>query len=495
MPINPSEVQWDDAPTLDAAAVQWDEPATEQDQAGKALGPWASAALRPVAEGVAALPLMAADVGVASRNLSAMAPAKAPQIYDEKTKSYIPDPNFHPETEANYEHPSKMFREALDSYTTTPQTMIGKGAELVSSALVGGLTGAPQAAAQAPAAFAGALPKSATAAAQSAGYVVPPASREGAGVLARTMEGIAGKTSVAQRAAMKNQPRTNELASKAIGLDAVPETGEAWKAALSAVREKAGQIYKQVGDSGEIVPDSAYLDELAQLGKGADEILKDFPDAAPAAAKETEKLVNSLLRDKFDAKSAMEYLKELRKQASGNLGFHAAADPAKRALGMAQREAAATLEDLVMRHLATKGKPELAEAFNKARQQIAKTYVVQGALNEGTGNIIASSIGNVAKKGKPLTDELGTIAKFAQAFPKASKEVTESFPGISPWDAGFALTGSLVAGPAAALYPAARIGLRELLTTQSLPKTVGAAGSSGATPRALAATIAQMENQ
>jgi hypothetical protein len=455
---------------------------------------------------------MAMDAGVAARNLSGMYPARAPQIYDEKTGKYVSDPNFNPELiqralpqsveslvsgkpsvtpgQQPYELPSAMFNRSLDENTVVP-TGVGKGAEFVSSTLLGARAiPNPTAAVQAPVS---ALPR----ATAGADYIVPPSQREGAGFLARTMEGIAGKTSVAQRAAMKNQPVTNELASKAIGLEKVPETGDAWKTALTGIREKAGKVYQDVANSGEIRPDDTYIEELAQLGKSADDILKDFPDAAPAAAEETDKLVNSLLRDKFNARSAMEYLKELRSQAASNLNWKNSADPAKRALGMAQREAAGTLEDLVVRHLGAQGKGELAAQFNQARQQIAKTYVVQGALNESTGNIVASGIGNVMKKGKPLTNELETIAKFARAFPKAAKEVNESFPGISPWDVAMTMTAGLATGnPAVAAYPLARIGLREAMTSRALPRAVGAVGNQAVpASRALASTVAQMENQ
>lgn len=463
MPINPAEVQWDTpAPAeIDPAAVQWDAAPAQDDQQDKALGPWASAVVRPLAKGVAALPLMAMDAGVAARNLL---------------------------TQENYEHPSKMFNRALDSYTTTPEG-IGKGAEFVSSVLAGAkAVPNPSAAVQAPAAFGAALPNASK-------YIVPPSMREGAGALTRTLEGIAGKTSVAQRAAMKNQPYTNELASKALGLDSVPESGEAWLSALNGVRKKAGEVYRQVGESGEIRPDTKYLDDLAELSQKSETILKDFPEAAPAAAKQIEKLTNSLLRDKFDAKSAMEYLKELRAQAAGNLSFAAKADPANRALGQAQRDAAETLEDMIVRHLGANGKEKLAQAFDSARTQIAKTYSVEGALNSATGNVVATNLAAQSKKGKYLSDELKQIADFARANPKSAKEVTESMPGISPWDAGFATIGSVATGnPLVAAYPLARVALREAMTRA--PKATAAAQpTANAAPRALASTLAQMEIQ
>jgi hypothetical protein len=159
----------------------------------------------------------------------------------------------------------------------------------------------------------------------------------------------------------------------------------------------------------------------------------------------------------------MAYLKELRAQASGNLsGMNY--DPAKRALGMAQREAASTLEDLIGRHLAANGTPELAQSFSQARRLIAVSHTIENALNESTGNVAASKLGQHLAKGKPISGELETAAKFARAFPKAAKEVTESMPGISPLDYyGSIGAAGLFGSPHLLLLPAMRMGIREAL--------------------------------
>lgn len=95
-------------------------PQAKTTQAAPILGPWASALVRPLAKGVAGLPLMAMDAGVASRNLLGDA-------YNKATGSQ-PTPD--------YELPSSMFNRTLDSYTQAP-TGIGKGAEFVSSMVAG----------------------------------------------------------------------------------------------------------------------------------------------------------------------------------------------------------------------------------------------------------------------------------------------------------------------------------------------------------------------
>jgi hypothetical protein len=422
---------------------------------GEAAKNVASAAIRPLAKGLGALPLMAMDAGVAARNLVGnVSRGEMPKLAD-----------FNPFASSGgspmeYELPSAQFNRSLDEYTRKPSGL-GQAAELVSSTLVGSRVPAPQAAQQAPAGFTtGARPTVAEQtlkASQEAGYVVPPATARPT-LGNRMMEGAAGKTSVAQAAAAKNQEVTNNLARRALQL---PEDAPLNLDTLNSIRAQAGKVYKAVGDSGEITPDGQFIDELASLGESAKAIAKDFPDADVGSTEKIGKLVDSLLQDKFNAKSALEYLKELRAQASANLSFQNSGDPAKKALGMAQREAAGTLEDLIGRHLASTGKPDLAAAFDGARRTIAKTYTVQSALNESTGNIAATALGSQLKKGKPLSGELETAAKFARAFPKAAKEVTESFPGISPWDFGWGGIGSVVAGnPLPAAYPFARMGLR-----------------------------------
>lgn len=122
---------------------------------------------------------------------------------------------------------------------------------------------------------------------------------------------------------------------------------------------------------------------------------------------------------------------------------------------MAQKEGASILEEQIERHLNAIGKGDVAKAFAGARRQIAISHTVENALNESTGNVIAGKLGKEMVKGKPLSGELETVAKFSRAFPKAAKEVTESMPGFSPLDFYAAAAAALV-HPGAALVPVAR---------------------------------------
>lgn len=416
---------------------------------------------RAVVNGVAAFPMMAMDAGVATRNLIENA---AHGVYPSWQNLNPLSPAGYAPGKFGHELPSAEFSKALTSAgVPEPRTTSEKVAGFIESTLAGSRIPGPQAKTQAPEGF---VPPAASPAEQvlrdsrEAGYVVPPTTTK-PNILNKLAEGFAGKLTTAQQASIKNQEVTNELVRKALGLQSgEPITPEA----LEGIRKAAGKVYEQIGNAGEIRPDAQYLKDLAQLGKGADEIAASFPGANVGATKQIDELVDSLLQDKFDSKAALQYLRELRKQASGNLSGMNAADPSKQALGMAQREAASTLEDLIGRHLEANGMGDVAESFARARRAIAMSHSVENALNESTGNVVAGKLSQQLAKGKPLSGELETVAKFGQAFPKAAKEVTESMPGISPLDWAMSIGGSIASGHLAPLAGVmARPGMRSAL--------------------------------
>jgi hypothetical protein len=299
-----------------------------------------------------------------------------------------------------------------------------------------------------------------------AGYVVPPATTNPT-ALNRIAEGVSGKAATQQAAAVRNQQVTNRLVRADLGLsDDAPLTVES----LNAIRKKAGGAYKAMKSAGEIVTDGEYLDDLARLTESVDEVAKDFPDANVAAGKEVNELVDTLLRDKFKASSAVEYTKQLRHAASANLAH--GVDPTRRALGLAQRDAAGALEDMVIRHLKVNGKGALATEFDKARILIAKTHTVEKALNGSTGNVVATALGRELKRGKPLTGGIATAAKFGQAFPRVAQEITHS-PGVSAVDALVGGVGAATVNPAMIGIPAARIGARSAILSKPYQAAAG----------------------
>lgn len=431
----------------------------------------AGLAARNVVTGVTGIPGMAADAAMSLYNLASGSQQQMPSEALQRTMTQMGLPE--------------------------PQTGLERGLGMAQSALAGARIPMPQVGAQAPAGFrpAPTVAERKLAETQSAGYVVPPASVRPS-LRNVALESVAGKAATQQIASGRNQEVTNALAAKSLGLSQnQPITREA----LTELRADAGQVYKDLKDAGRITADRGYFRDLRNLKSASTRISKDFPEANIGSVEQIKDLVTSMRKQSFDAESAIEYIKELRKAATDNLSGASAAVPANKALGRAQRSAAEALEEMVERHLKSVGRSDLAKKFDNARRTIAKTYTVEGAL-ETTGNVNAAKLATLLKKGKPLSPELEKAAEFAGAFPKAAALPERSgSPGVSALD--FALT----AGGAATLpfigqdpylalaYPGLRYGARNLALSKALqrgllkqPKQLPR-GMAGAAAGALAA--------
>ena len=302
--------------------------------------------------------------------------------------------------------------------------------------------------------------------ARRAGYVVPPSTTNPT-VFNRWAESISGKAQTQQAAAFRNQHVTSRLIRSDLGL---PQNTPLTRETLQGVRQQAGQAYRAMKAAGEVVADDDYLDDLARLTQSVDEIAKDFPDANLGAGKEINDLVDSLMRDKFQVSSAVEYTKKLRAASTANYANRA--DPTRLALATAQRDASGALEDMVIRHLNATGKGNLAKQFDDARRLIAKTYSVEGALNESTGMINTAALARELKRGKPLTGGIELAARVGQAFPKAAAEVRDS-PGVSAVDAIIASLGAVAIDPTVATLPLARYGARAGILSRGYQAAMG----------------------
>lgn len=405
-------------------------------------------AARNIVTGVTGIPGMAADAAMSLYNMA---------------------------SGSNQQMPSEALQRTMTSMgLPEAETNLERGLGVVQSAMAGSRVPMPQVGRQAPANFQRA-PTTAErefAKAQPSGYVVPPASVKPS-IRNVALESVAGKAATQQIASGKNQDITNALAARSVGLS---ENQPITQKALSDIRAQAGQVYKDLKQTGRITADRQFFDDLGGVRETTARIAKDFPEADVGSAADIDKLVKSLAKDSFDAESAVDYIKELRKAANSNLSGMNSADPSKRSLGQAQRDAATALEEMVGRHLQQIGRPDLARKFDDARRTIAKTYTVEGAL-ETTGNVNASKLAALLRKGKPLSPELETAARFAGAFPKAAAVPEKSgSPGVSALD--FAMT----AGGAATLpfigqdpylalaYPALRYGARNMALSKALQR-------------------------
>jgi hypothetical protein len=311
--------------------------------------------------------------------------------------------------------------------------------------------------------------------AQDLGYVVPPATSNPT-ILNRGIEGVAGKTSVAQAASIKNQGVTNGLVRQELGL---PEDAELSHDTMDRFRSQQSPAYEAVKAIPDIKFGPQYSKELNALTQTSSKITGDLPNYKSTGAEKVQALVDSIKppNGTMSGDTAVELSKSLRSEASAyDNSANRSGDPHDRALARAYRGSAAAVENAIQSHLESIGKPELADNWDQARRNIAKSYSVESAL-DGAGNVDAGKLGKQLIKGKPLSGNLEAAADFANTFPKAAKvgASKESMPGISPLDMGYAGAAALGIGAtghgaaptigAGLAFPAARLGARALSTS------------------------------
>jgi uncharacterized protein with ATP-grasp and redox domains len=161
----------------------------------------------------------------------------------------------------------------------------------------------------------------------------------------------------------------------------------------------------------------------------------------------------------------VELTRKLRKDASANLKNFA--DPEKRALGTAQRDASNALEELIDRALTSVGKNDLVTNWRSARQLLAKTYDVESALNETTGNVSTRQLAKMLDKGKPFTGNMEKAAQFGRQFEGSSRDVDKMRDAV-PVDFGDVALGAF--GNIASL--GARPAVRGTLASKAYQSTI-----------------------
>lgn len=286
----------------------------------------------------------------------------------------------------------------------------------------------------------------AAATARDAGYVLPPTEVR-PNALNSLLEGASGKIKTSQAASARHQGVTNRLAKQAIGAaDDAPLSPDA----LKAIRDEASKAYQAVASSGTITPGPRYGQALDAIVADAKQAAKDFPGGKPSALLNE---IDALRSGQFDAASAVAKIRELR--AAGDAAYGGG----DKALGKGLKKGAAALEDAIEEHLKTAG-PDLLKQFRDARQLIAKTYSVEGAMNKSTGDVSAASLAAMLKRGKPLSGELKQIAEVAAAFPKATQSLQQNYNAVSPLDILAAM------GTGNPLVAVARPGIRSMILSE-----------------------------
>lgn len=262
--------------------------------------------------------------------------------------------------------------------------------------------------------------------ARKAGYVVPPSSVNPSATNT-ILEGASGKIKTAQAASQKNQAVTNDLARAAVGLKKEdPLTVES----LEAIRSQAGKAYEAIKSYPQrFKADQQFAADIKALGNDFTAAAQEFPEIAGNPA--VDALKTALSKPEMSPRAAVELVKKLRFDANKN--FKAFDDPAKAALATAQKDAANAIEELIERNLPG---TDLLKNFRGARELIAKTYSIEGAM-QGS-NVSAGNLASQLSKGKPLTGELKIAADFASQFPKAAQALKEAPGAVSALDVGLA---------------------------------------------------------
>lgn len=279
-------------------------------------------------------------------------------------------------------------------------------------------------------------PKSAATEAAKAGYVLPPNQMSDTpSQLSNLLSGWGGRVKLQQAASAKNQAVTNDLAARSLGL---PEGTVLTDEVFNKVRAEAGKKYEAVknaipavsayGEHGVTPAYKQFATKIEGLGGDNSQAGKYFPDLMKNAEIKTlrEALIGKDAPKVFPTESAVEIVKKLR--FDGNANLKTIGDPSKHALGLAQRQAADAIDDLLEKSISAQGKPEVVEQYREARKLIAKAYDVEGATNTTTGDVRARGLARLQDKGRPLSDELKTIADAASTYPK-SMQSPEAFGG------------------------------------------------------------------
>jgi hypothetical protein len=288
-------------------------------------------------------------------------------------------------------------------------------------------------------------------AAQREGFVVTPGSLTptGANVV---KERIAGKTHLEQLASIKNQQMADKVARRAVGLpENSPLTPESMKDIRATEYNKG---YAPVKNLGNIVADDAYITDLINIESKYTGASKSFPEAVPD---EVGKLIKKYTVDRFDAADAVDVIKNLREQASGNFR------KGENALAKSQLDISTALEGQIARTLETSGDPKLAnllEQFKASRQRMAISHTIEDAIRVGSGSVDAKKLGRDIQNDKFMTGDLKTVAEFANTFPRVNvPPSTIGTPGAATV-VGRSLSGGAgaVAGALAGGGPGAFIG-------------------------------------
>ena len=303
--------------------------------------------------------------------------------------------------------------------------------------------------------------------AQEAGFVVEPSSvRQPSSAL----ESVAGKPAIAQDAVFRNQQTANRLAAKALGL---PDDAALSPDVLDVLKQEVGKVYNDV-DALRANPNMPW-----------------FP--------------------RFHQTNLLSELKQARQDRSALWkAYWRQPDEGVRKAALAAEANVQSLEADIANVAQAAGRADLLPRLDAARQLYARISDVEQAMNPATGNVSMPVLAKMFDDGRPLSGELRTIGRFANAFKRVAREVeTTPPPGVSATNVlagaalgaeGAAVSGS-PAGLAAAGLPLVRKPARERVLSPQYQKGLLKEPAPPASPGVTAgrsaivgATVAEQED-
>lgn len=304
--------------------------------------------------------------------------------------------------------------------------------------------------------------------ARDAGYTLPP-SQTNPSLTNKVIESLSGKIKTNQAAALRNQEVTNNMAKKALG---IPQDQPLTVDTLKTLRAGAGSAYDNLAAIGEVRPGPEYAKRLDKIVEPYVKAAQGFPDVRPNPIIDE---IRNLKSDLFSAEAGISQIRVLRESAD------TAYAAGNKALGKAYKDAAGAIEDALEAQAKQMGSAipqEILKEFRDARKLIAKTYSIERALNDASGNVVATNLAAQLKRGAPLESELRSIARTAQAFPKSVQSVdqmAQSLP-LSPLDIGTAVIGYGTLGPFGTAGLVARPAARGMIMSSPYQSILGRPG-------------------
>jgi len=419
----------------------------EGEHSPNALGPMASAAVRPVARAASDILNFIPDMATDLANL-------------------IPESIAGPKLR----RPSEAWSNIIDKYTTKPQGLLGRGPEEVSTLLLGGgaTTGLERAAGlgvkEATATYQRITSRAAEKA-HTAGYQLPPSYI--GGKLAKSVQTAAGGPKLEKTMSAANEAVTDRLAQTELGLHPGHPGNELAEESFEALRREAYEPYEAVRQFGTVPTDQEFLHDLATAGDRFAHRPRSFKGARYPEI-DAEKAPYQV--SEFSASEALDEIRTLRQLSRQNLRNYS---PAANALGYTQREIANALEHQIERAAKRLGSPDLLDRLRAARIQLSKIGAIEDSMGAG-GHVVAEDLRRMMDKGIPLTGNLKLIAETAKNFPSAVQQITKKGE-TGVWSAVDYLLGGtgLVSGaPQVAVLSLARPVSRWALGTKPVQKAM-----------------------